>query len=142
MHIRAAAAGDVEPMVRLFGQLGYATEAARLKQQLAAIHENAMAQAFVAEDVDGIAGAAVVHLIAPLHVSVSWALLSALVVDDERRSAGIGALLLRAAECYARRHGCSQLELSSNVSRSRAHLFYERHGYQEKRRRFVKMLPK
>lgn len=34
----------------------------------------------------------------------------------------------------------AQIELSSSVTRTRAHTFYERNGYQEKRLRFVKTL--
>jgi len=37
-------------------------------------------------------------------------------------------------------HGCSQIELSSSIARTRAHLFYEQNGYEEKRMRFVKFL--
>lgn len=61
-------------------------------------------------------------------------------MDDAQRSGGIGAALLLAAEAFAREQGCAQLELSSNVARTRAHRFYERQGYREKRMRFVKML--
>ena len=94
----------------------------------------------VAQEGDTVVGVAVVHVMAPLHVPDRWALLSALVVDNAQRSGGIGAALLQAAEAYAREHGCAQLELSSNVVRTRAHRFYERQGYREKRVRFVKIL--
>jgi GNAT superfamily N-acetyltransferase len=47
---------------------------------------------------------------------------------------------LSAAEQFAMQHGCSQIELSSSIARTRAHMFYERNGYEEKRMRFVKFL--
>jgi GNAT superfamily N-acetyltransferase len=51
-----------------------------------------------------------------------------LLVDKDRRSEGVGALLLRAAAGWARERGCTHLELSSGASRLDAHRFYEREG--------------
>ena len=140
MTIREAASADVERIAALFGQLGYPNDAAQLARRLAAVPAGDTMRVLVAQEGDTVAGVAVVHVMAPLHVPDRWALLSALVVDDAQRSGGIGAALLQAAEAFAREHGCAQLELSSNVARTRAHRFYERQGYREKRMRFVKML--
>lgn len=52
-----------------------------------------------------------------------------LVVEDEFRGRGTGALLLAAAETWARRRGCTSLHVRTNVVRERAHGFYERAGY-------------
>jgi GNAT superfamily N-acetyltransferase len=52
-----------------------------------------------------------------------------MVVDRERRSEGIGGLLMAAAETWARAHRLTHIELSSNSDRVDAHRFYERHGY-------------
>ena len=140
MTIREAASADLERIAALFGQLGYPNDAAQLARRLAAVPAGDTMRVLVAQQGDTVAGVAVVHVMAPLHVPNRWALLSALVVDDAQRSGGIGAALLQAAEAFAREHGCAQLELSSNVARTRAHRFYERQGYREKRMRFVKML--
>ncbi|ENA27480.1 hypothetical protein HMPREF1487_09136 [Pseudomonas sp. HPB0071] len=139
MNIREAVAKDLERIVCLFEQLGYSTEPKQVAQQLHELRQRAAGQAFVAEHHSDIVGVAIVHIMNPLHVKASWALLSALVVDDKHRSSGLGACLLTAAEEFAAQQGCSQLELSSNSARNRAHLFYERNGYQEKRLRFVKV---
>jgi len=71
-----------------------------------------------------------------LHASVSPLLevqlraeVNALVVADDERSRGTGALLLRAAERWARNHGCKNMSVRSNVIRERAHQFYLRNGY-------------
>lgn len=140
MTIREAASADVERIAALFGQLGYPNDAAQLARRLAAVPAGDTMRVLVAQEGGTVAGVAVVHVMAPLHVPERWALLSALVVDDGQRSGGIGAALLQAAEAFARQHGCVQLELSSNAARTRAHRFYERQGYREKRMRFVKML--
>ena len=52
-----------------------------------------------------------------------------MVVDKERRSEGIGGLLMAAAETWARAHGLTHIELSSNSGRVDAHRFYERQGF-------------
>jgi GNAT superfamily N-acetyltransferase len=52
-----------------------------------------------------------------------------MVVDKDRRSEGIGGLLMAAAESWARERGLTHIELSSNSGRVDAHRFYERHGF-------------
>jgi GNAT superfamily N-acetyltransferase len=52
-----------------------------------------------------------------------------MVVDKDRRSEGIGGLLMAAAESWARSRGLTHIELSSNSGRIDAHRFYERHGF-------------
>jgi GNAT superfamily N-acetyltransferase len=52
-----------------------------------------------------------------------------MVVDEERRSQGIGGFLMAAAESWARDRGLTHIELSSNSGRVDAHRFYERQGF-------------
>ena len=52
-----------------------------------------------------------------------------LVVGEGQRGRGIGSLLLRDAEAWARTVGVCQLRVRSNVTRTRAHGFYLRAGY-------------
>ena len=47
-------------------------------------------------------------------------------VDPERRSRGVGKLLLDAAKDWARERGATHLELDSAETRRDAHRFYER----------------
>lgn len=51
-----------------------------------------------------------------------------LVVDDARRSHGVGKLLLDWLQEHARRLQCDAFALDSGVQRSRAHQFYFREG--------------
>ena len=46
------------------------------------------------------------------------------------RGAGIGGVLLDAAVDAARAAGCYRVQLTSNVVRTDAHRFYERHGFE------------
>ncbi|MGH8163434.1 MAG: GNAT family N-acetyltransferase, partial [Rhodanobacteraceae bacterium] len=68
--------------------------------------------------------------------------LAGLIVDENRRGAGVGVALLRAVEAWARENGFSELVVRSNVIRTHAHRFYLREGYAEKKRQavFVKKL--
>jgi GNAT superfamily N-acetyltransferase len=53
-----------------------------------------------------------------------------LVVDKMARSQGAGALLLTAAEKWARGKRSKSMSVRSNVLRERAHGFYLRNGYE------------
>lgn len=53
----------------------------------------------------------------------------ALSVDENNRSNGIGAALLRTAEEWAREQGARRVRVRSNVIRKDAHRFYEREEY-------------
>jgi N-acetylglutamate synthase-like GNAT family acetyltransferase len=140
MKIRQAENQDLKQIVRLFEQLGYATDTEQVEKDLHALRRHAAGEVLVAEECGHVVGVATVHTMKPLHVRAPWALLSALVVDAERRSAGAGSSLLAAVEGFALQRGCSQIELSSSGVRTRAHAFYARNGYEEKRLRFVKIL--
>jgi GNAT superfamily N-acetyltransferase len=59
-----------------------------------------------------------------------YADISGLVVDETLRSRGIGKALLNAAEDWGRRAGCGAISVNSNISRGRAHRFYECNGYE------------
>jgi GNAT superfamily N-acetyltransferase len=52
-----------------------------------------------------------------------------MVVEDERRSEGIGGMLMAVAEEWAQARRLTHIELSSNSGRVDAHRFYERHGF-------------
>lgn len=52
-----------------------------------------------------------------------------LIIDDEYRNQRIGEMLLTHVENVAGELGLLEIEVSSNVKRTRAHSFYEKHGY-------------
>ena len=57
------------------------------------------------------------------------ALIGGLVVAEPARGRGIGRLLCKAAEDWARAQGVARLRVRSNAIRERAHEFYLRDGY-------------
>lgn len=55
--------------------------------------------------------------------------IATLLVADAARSRGVGRLLVERVEALARENGVREINLSSQVYRSRAHVFYERLGF-------------
>lgn len=52
-----------------------------------------------------------------------------LLVSEDKRSSGIGSLMMKFIEDEAVKENINVVKLSSQVQRSRAHIFYERLGY-------------
>jgi len=128
--IRRAENSDAARIAELAGQLGYPAAPAEIAQRLRQIKPPSHHAVLVAESHDR-------NVVGWLHVSVSPLLevelraeVNGLVVADDVRSRGTGALLLHAAEQWARRRGCKNMSVRSNVIRERAHEFYVRHGYE------------
>jgi GNAT superfamily N-acetyltransferase len=63
-----------------------------------------------------------------------------LVVTDRARGRGVGAALLRRAEELARKRGCFRMALVTAAWRDQTIAFYEREGFQDYGRWFVKPL--
>jgi GNAT superfamily N-acetyltransferase len=130
VKIRRARSSDAVRIAALCGQLGYPAKPADITQRLRRIRPPSQHAVLVAESPEHGA-------IGWLHVSVSplievelRAEVNGLVVADDKRSRGTGALLLRAAEQWARSRGCKSMSVRSNIIRERAHQFYLRHGYE------------
>lgn len=130
VKIRRARKSDAKRIAELCGQLGYPSTAAQIAQRMRRIKPEGQHAVLVAESPEG-------KVIGWLHVSVEPLLevelraeVNGLVVADEERSRGAGALLLQSAEEWARQRGCKNMSVRSNVVRERAHQFYLRNGYE------------
>lgn len=125
-EIRAARLDDAGEIAVLMNQLGYDVSVAEIGERLRRREERRAV--LVATRGDRIAGWAAVCTDEPF-VEGFGAHLEGLVVDGTVRSRGVGAHLMEAAEAWARKRGCNEMRVQSNVLRRRAHAFYERHGY-------------
>ena len=128
--IRRAKGSDAARLAQLAGELGYPTSTAQMKQRLRQIKPALQHAIFVAALPQG-------EVVGWLHLSVEPLLevdirgeVNGLVVGEKHRSLGAGAVLLAAAETWARKQGCKSISVRSNVIRERAHKFYERNGYE------------
>ena len=138
--IREASDEDAEAISELLGQLGYPSDAAAVRRRIANMRADGNQWTLIAEvdaEVVGMATIVVRHLI---NRDEPFGRLAAVVVRDGWRSRGIGAALLAKTEEICRACGCSAIEVTSALTRTRAHAFYERLGFQERPRRFIKLL--
>lgn len=126
--IRTMAPADIAPARALLSQLGYDMNAKEVKRRYEAIKEKHDHAVFVGEE-DG-------RLVALLHLyerpafdKPPEAIVQAIVVDHNLRGMGIGKTMMDVAERWASERGFSSIALTSSVSRSDAHSFYNRLGY-------------
>lgn len=130
LRIRRAKLKDAPQLAELATQLGYPSTAAQLRQRLRQISPASQNAVFVAEAKDaGVVGWLHVSKQALLESDIR-AEVNGLVVKQGHRSLGAGAKLIVTAEDWARKHGCKNMSVRSNVIRERAHKFYERNGYE------------
>lgn len=135
--IRAAKHADAGALACLSGQLGYPAGAGDIARRLDELATNHVGEVLVAEADDGsVVGWAEASLQRHLMHDMR-AELAGLIVADGARNCGVGTALLRAIEAWARERGLSELVVRSNVVRERAHRFYLREGYTEKKRQAV-----
>lgn len=129
VHIRDMRPDDAERVAALASQLGYPSATADVARRLPPLLGRADHRLIVAADPDDrVVGW--VHVLRRADIMRDdFVQVVALVVDEARRSLGIGTRLLDEAERWAVDVGADAVTLSSRVARSRAHAFYERAGY-------------
>jgi GNAT superfamily N-acetyltransferase len=127
--IRAARTYDAQAIAELGAQLGYPSTRQQIATRLAGVEAEPSSRVLVAENGEG-------RVVGWLHVAARTQLtedccaeILGLVVDESVRGGGIGAVLIRAAEEWARSEGCMRIRVRSRETRERAHRFYERAGY-------------
>jgi GNAT superfamily N-acetyltransferase len=129
MTIRPARLSDAAIIAELATQLGYPTRPEEAEPRLRDVTSRPENAILVAESEGMVMGW--IHVAASHHVETEcFAAILALVVDQEHRSGGIGALLVEAAEDWGAKNGFATLRVRSNVVRERTHAFYERLGFE------------
>jgi len=133
--VRVATSADAEALALLSGQLGYPADAAAILRRMGGLIDHGVV--LVAVDPQGaICGFAHAEPRCLL-IAEPFVELAALVVSENARGSGAGATLLAAVEAWTREHGIASVRVRSNVLRERAHRFYLREGYAEKKRQAV-----
>nr|WP_312871643.1 GNAT family N-acetyltransferase [Amycolatopsis acididurans] len=143
MHIRGARAGDVEPIVAMLADdpLGRSRESPGDLAPYRAAFERIAAdpgQLLVVAEAGGeIVGTMQLSFIPGLsHRGAVRAQIEAVRVRADRRGGGFGATMIKWAIEEARNRGCAVVQLTSNVSRERAHAFYQRLGFEQSHKGF------
>jgi GNAT superfamily N-acetyltransferase len=128
MRIRPIEAHDAEAAAALCTQLGYPADEAAVLARMTQIAGDPHRAVLVACLDDVVVGW--IDLSVEYHLqSEPAALIGGLVVAESARGRGIGRLLCKAAEDWARAQGVARLRVRSNAIRERAHEFYLRDGY-------------
>ena len=128
--VRAAVAADGSSIAALSGQLGYPARVGEVKRRVSEITEDRNCELLVAESGGKVVAWLLIHLYR-LVTSDCLAQVAGLVVDEDHRNKGIGALLMEKAEEWARTRDCRGVMLRSRSARKGAHRFYERLGYSD-----------
>lgn len=134
--IRLARTEDLPAIAELYAKDELAAQKgdfskADLRPALADIEADPNNHVFVAE-VDGqVVGTFQLTFIRQLSNGGAWvAQVESVLVDARNRSRGIGARMMQFAIQRAKERGACRVQLTSNVTRRRAHAFYERLGFQ------------
>lgn len=127
--IRAIETRDAGAVSGLVTQLGYRRSAPEIARWIDDAKAGAGQTALVACIGDTVVGWIEVSIERRLQ-SAPFALIGGLVVADGVRGQGIGRLLCQAAEDWARGRGLEKLRVTSRSTRTDAHRFYLRDGYE------------
>ena len=128
ISVRTVRTSDADAVAGLTEQLGYDVAPPVVRERLARILERGDQRFLIAED----AGRPVGWLHAAVAEFVEadpFVVIAGLVVDRDCRGRGIGRMLMRHAEQWAREQQCSIVRLWSSAGRVSAHRFYEHLGY-------------
>jgi GNAT superfamily N-acetyltransferase len=128
MTIRPARISDAVTIAGLATQLGYPSRPEETERRLRDVTSQPENAVLVADWDGAVVGWT--HIAGSHSIETEpFAAILALVVDETRRSGGIGAALVEAAAEWAGEQGFATLRVRSNVIRERAHAFYERLGF-------------
>ncbi len=129
VRIRAAGAEDRLVVQELLGQLGYVFTAEEVQARLNLLATSDTDPVLLAIQNEEVVGLIALHFATMLHQREPVAKITALVVRDGVRGAGIGKALVDAGGNLARQSGCGFLELTTASARTEAHAFYKRLGF-------------
>jgi GNAT superfamily N-acetyltransferase len=138
IHLREARVDDADAIVGLLDALGYPGTEPFIRDRIARLLAHPDESLLVAVDGTRVVGVISLHFIPQLAVAGDFCRISYLCVDEGMRGAGVGAMLEARAVELARARGCDRVELHCHARRVGAHGFYERLGYGESPRYYVK----
>jgi GNAT superfamily N-acetyltransferase len=127
--IRAARSEDADDIARIGNQLGYDLANSETADRIRRILLKDDQRIFVAE-ADGQPVGWVHVAITDYIESEPFAIIAGLVVDSDHRRQGLARSLMLRAEQWAIEKGCLIVRLNSSSTRTVAHAFYEKIGYE------------
>jgi len=138
--IRNATVGDANIIVQLLSELGYADTQSFIKERIQELLENPDAMLFLYEYEGKVVALLSLHIIPQIALFGSFLRISYFIVDETVRSREIGAELEALAIKIATERACDRIEVHCHERRKGAHRFYEKNGYKESPKYFIKQL--
>jgi N-acetylglutamate synthase-like GNAT family acetyltransferase len=138
--VRDAENHDGEALAKLLAELGYPQGSDVIARKVRKLGKRLNDRILVAICGSEVIGLLSLHVLPLLHLPGSLCRVTALIVSHKHRRQYVGQRLLEVAEAYAKAHECIKVEITSGDQRCDAHAFYQRIGYQEVSRRFIKMI--
>jgi N-acetylglutamate synthase-like GNAT family acetyltransferase len=135
--IRTATEKDIPRLLELYRQLSFHPEEYKkppleeCKKVLAKMSKVPGYSLLVAEEGGEVIGTTALAILPGMaHGTSSFAVVESVVVDEKRRSKGIGKLLMEYCLARAKEAGCYKIMLTSDKRRERAHKFYQSLGFE------------
>ena len=141
MSIRIANVNDAASIVSLLDQLGYPTETEQLTDKIVRLINHPDEKLIVFDD-GSVKAVMSIHFTPQLALDGDFAIISYFAVDEKARSEGIGRQMEDYCTKLAKDRNCDRIQVHCHIRRTEAHRFYERQGYQESRKYFIKSLKK
>ena len=139
MIIRQGKLADSSSIHQLLEQLGYPQHDDKVAQAIELYNKESY-HLLVVEDDSMIAGFASLHWFDMFHSRGKMGRITAICIQDELRSKGIGHKLLLASEEFLKLKGCTKIEVTCNLKRTLTHEFYTKNGYTIDSKRFIKII--
>ncbi|HMS24696.1 MAG TPA: GNAT family N-acetyltransferase [Acidimicrobiia bacterium] len=125
-RVRPSQPEDASVITSLLASLGYELTEDQIIEELNA-HTSTVV--FVAEDDSQVIGFIAANTRRQLHLAGRVTTIDSFVVDESRRSEGIGKLLLNEVISHAQERGSKLVDVHSNTARDDAKRFYEGNGF-------------
>jgi ribosomal protein S18 acetylase RimI-like enzyme len=138
VSVRRATESDAPAVAGLLRELGYSMSPPQVTDKITLLSRSAADAIFVATDGQAVCGCLSAHVAELFHAPGRIGRITALVVAEAARRKGIGQMLDDAAMRYFVANGCVKVEVTSGAHRADAHAFYEKRGFKEYRRRYVR----
>ena len=139
LKVRDAKPGDARELAKLIRLLEHDVDEKGVRKRVSALTKDKLPPLVATLDkkVVGLCG---LHRMVTIHRDQPVGRITILVVEEGCRRAGIGKMLLQAAEQHLRKRGCGLIEATSNDRLTAAHGFYRHMGYERTSIRFAKSL--
>jgi len=119
---------DLEKLQILMLELGYTVDLTALGENISAIYKKG-GEIFITEIEGDVVGSVCVLIDARLAEGV-YAEIVSLIVSENIRGQGVGKVLVKEAEIWAKKH-VNKIRVRANEVRNLAHNFYKNQGYEE-----------